>query len=932
MTAAEPSSAPSLSLWENKLSEAQTLAAEAARFEFAKDYGTSFPLYLRAGQIYLWLWRTHDAANSGKSISASQKELKVRLRSAAKKVLDRAEIIKKIRGNDVRPDEKRILSLAEQERALHFVTQIGQRPLPQWTSDPSPSLFQGSLYDDSEQPTLAPLHVREGAKYMRRLENVPWRDSILFDEKNQIQGRDIVQDVINDCSFVAALEVARAHDLQWNTNVRFKFIGRYDHLKPLLQLAHAPLYPKDANGTPMWSENGHHVVRLFMNGAWRSVSIDDRLPCDSKNGFPMCAVGLRSGTVDNVVLWPALLEKAYLSLRGGYDFRGSNSSIDAHALTGWIPEHVGFRHAGFQREKTWLRIEQAFRKGHVFVTAGTTKGAQKANGTCSVQLIDSHNYAILDIFQRNEERYMLMMNPWRRYARRNSQIRSETTDMFEEKATWTTDLSKALPDRDTMTHHESDWEKDRRLEFSMETFEMSWDEACVRLDALYLNWDPSIFTHQVTFHSIWSSPVGRVKGAEQMESAVQILLDVSPTNGANEAQVWLLLVRHFDAEQNTPQWISVHAFDGRDDGKQMLDQGRMGTFVDSTHTLTQYSARRGTSLLVASKQSDKDHQNQQKDVQHSFTLTAYSTAHLTFHEVPQKYPRSKVIDSQWTVRTSGGNAMHSSFVHNPQFLVSVPPDAAKDVGMRVVVETNRDLPVQVTAVWAPSTTPALGIGGRRVDNVSSGDIVCSSGAYTYGLAIAEEAALIPGATLVLIVSSYNPGQSGDFTLTVQSQNIALAESVHNIPGEGAGMHHRRLRSAWSIAEGSACGAPRHHRYHDNPRFLLTVARKTTIHVRLSVTSKAPNSAKAKIQTAQGSPHINVAIFAKRSEDENIGAEIVSSGPYADNVCGVTIKPAILEAGEYIVIPSTFDSQVEAEFLLDVYGDKPITFSKLGGLY
>ena len=76
-------------------------------------------------------------------------------------------------------------------------------------------------------------------------------------------------------------------------------------------------------------------MRLYFNGCLRKVAIDDRLPA-SRTSRKLHVVDRNHPAL----LWPALVEKAYLKIRGGYNFPGSNSGTDLHVLTGWIPEQL----------------------------------------------------------------------------------------------------------------------------------------------------------------------------------------------------------------------------------------------------------------------------------------------------------------------------------------------------------------------------------------------------------------------------------------------------------------------------------------------------------------------------------------------------------------------------------------------------------------
>lgn len=96
------------------------------------------------------------------------------------------------------------------------------------------------------------------------------------------------------------------------------------------------MYPYNhQKGRPMISKSGKYIFRMHFNGCFRQVVVDDRLPV-SRNNRTLFVVDRKNPNL----LWPALLEKAYLKVRGGYDFPGSNSGTDLWVITGWIPEQL----------------------------------------------------------------------------------------------------------------------------------------------------------------------------------------------------------------------------------------------------------------------------------------------------------------------------------------------------------------------------------------------------------------------------------------------------------------------------------------------------------------------------------------------------------------------------------------------------------------
>ena len=81
--------------------------------------------------------------------------------------------------------------------------------------------------------------------------------------------------------------------------------------------------------------SGKYIILLHLNGCTRQIVIDDLLP-QSRDQKPLHV----TSQISPNLVYPALIEKAFLKVMGGYDFPGSNSAIDLRVLTGWIPEVV----------------------------------------------------------------------------------------------------------------------------------------------------------------------------------------------------------------------------------------------------------------------------------------------------------------------------------------------------------------------------------------------------------------------------------------------------------------------------------------------------------------------------------------------------------------------------------------------------------------
>lgn len=132
---------------------------------------------------------------------------------------------------------------------------------------------------------------------------------------------DLVQDITTDCSVVASLCAAMKILLLGTSGTPVSHLGvlhplifdtRTDTMTDIsLQLLSTLMFPFDhENKRPRVSPNGKYIFRMHFNGCFREVVVDDRLPVSkTQYGRNLFVVDRRNPDL----LWPALMEKAYLS-------------------------------------------------------------------------------------------------------------------------------------------------------------------------------------------------------------------------------------------------------------------------------------------------------------------------------------------------------------------------------------------------------------------------------------------------------------------------------------------------------------------------------------------------------------------------------------------------------------------------------------------
>ncbi|KAI9728418.1 MAG: cysteine protease [Chrysothrix sp. TS-e1954] len=754
------------------------------------------------------------------------------------------------------PDEQsshQKLSTAEKLVLLRG-SKIDDCKYPLWENEPGDDEFElkagTALFSDQYDFRLSPSQEATFDGWKRPSEALP--ASTLNKENQDPESRvvprpcmtsdasiDLVQDAATDCSIVASLAAGIARAEKGHGNVFTE-----------------NLFPQDKRtATPLLSDNGKYVVRLNFNGHPRRVIIDDRLPVSSTERL-LHVINRQNRSL----LWPALLEKAYLKVRGGYDFPGSNSTTDLWIMTGWIPEQIFLQHEETDLGQVWRSMVESFAKGDVLVTLGTGEMTEKSE--LETGLASTHDYAVLSYRELNNQKALQIKNPWFISPTLNSSRNAHeaTLEMDAESSDGNEEFGDAVShiQEDASTRKSGSGSK-KSAQLAPGTFWMSFDLVVQNFDSMYLNWKPSIYPFRRNLHFDWDlsegpdvsrSPAGSFFSNPQ--HTVQ-----STTGGA----VLILLSRHFKSRFNnrenlsiadSEQYMSLYAFSKG--GKRVYaskGSTQQTHYLDSPQTLLRLDLLPRTPYTIVTAEQGLISAPQ------TFTMSIMSYSELSLTPAVSRYTDHVATRGSWTRDTSGGGVEFITYGKNPQYGLHLP--ASSRVALMLETWTT-DISIHVKLVHA---------GGLRVSKLAAKDVIVDSASYRRNYAFAETAGTLPAGNYTIICSTYDAAYRGEFKLYVESNvNAAI-----NVAGrEGAGRLSIRLADVSFGAGDRKVGAP------------LTPRRLARIHFTATVNVRNSSAGDERDKTPKASP---MRLTVERGRGPNRAINVASgAGSFANPTRGI----------------------------------------------
>jgi len=280
---------------------------------------------------------------------------------------------------------------------------------------------------------------------------------------------------------------------------------------------------------------------------------------------------------------------------------------------------------------------------------------------------------------------------------------------------------------------------------------------------------------------------------------------------------------------------------------------------------------------------------------------------------PKEVLTGIVLKDEWTKETSGGSLVNNSkWTLNPQFLLSV--DNATDVTIKL--RQPEEL-IQRASFYVVHYDGFYN--GRRKVVLDTSEIVKIDNFFCPITAISVDSTmpLVKGRYLIIPYAE-TIGYTGAFTLAVSGKTMDDLD-LYKIPKDPAeDWHQMRLEGEWTdvtAGGGDILGL----NWRKNPQYVLTLTRPSDVCVAIE----------------QDENTRSIGLYVVKLVDK--GKKVVD---YSDEVgktdsfkylCSSGLKIPNLEAGQYVVIPCTFDADVIGPFRIITYvNDGDAGFALLTG--
>ena len=232
----------------------------------------------------------------------------------------------------------------------------------------------------------------------------------------KLDATQINQGNLGDCYFLSALAALVAKP----TRVRKLF--------PLLEDG-----PVDKETREICVACSLFAVRLFFDGAFRTVLLDDKILAHSDSKKPFFASGLAGKEYESI--WVMLVEKAFAKLHGTFaSIVGGFEHLAMEDLTGGFPSII----ENLQTDSTskWENIRLLYEGGHL-LGAGTS--CEKNDSHISSEgIVFGHAYTILQVCAVDNYKLLRLKNPWGGDGLFASSYLGEWSGAWSDKSeTWT---------------------------------------------------------------------------------------------------------------------------------------------------------------------------------------------------------------------------------------------------------------------------------------------------------------------------------------------------------------------------------------------------------------------------------------------------------------------------------------------------------------